>query len=170
MCEIAIAMPQILSASSCKSSKDEVSFTIINQDKLPLNMSISGEQILKPFDSTAQKLKPNVIVHPTRRLPVNTETNKNVEYTTGNAHQNIAKIEESGTNKRNKFRNRNNSRVKMKIKELKEQLGSNFSKVLGKIFTTLLYPIPIWRRRHRVATGLLLNFPLPVTDTTSDLY
>ncbi|CAH1183077.1 unnamed protein product [Phaedon cochleariae] len=45
--------------------EEDIAFKVLNQDNLP--MAIIGEPILKPFD----KSKPNVIVHPTRRINTN---------------------------------------------------------------------------------------------------
>ncbi|KAG5877643.1 hypothetical protein JTB14_038320 [Gonioctena quinquepunctata] len=82
-----IEMPPAPSVSSGDPEED-VAFKVLNQDNL--SIAIVGEQILKPFDKDSMKLKPNVIVHPTRRVPTNLEENKQKPFakSSGNVNNN----------------------------------------------------------------------------------
>ncbi|CAH1973734.1 unnamed protein product [Acanthoscelides obtectus] len=124
MTEIAINMPPIPSVSSDE-VEDEVAFKILNQDNLPVTMTISGESIFKPFGGDALKLKPNVIVHPTRRIPTNLEENKQRPFaqSSGNIHRDEQKP------MRRKSSSHGNL-VKSKLEELKQQLDHKFTKTL----------------------------------------
>lgn len=80
-------MPPAPSVSSTEPD-EEVAFQVLNQDNLPL--AIIGQPIFKPFDMEAQKAKPNLIVHPTRRITNNLEENKQKPFTksSGNINNN----------------------------------------------------------------------------------
>nr|CAI5852046.1 unnamed protein product [Callosobruchus analis] len=125
MTEIAINMPPIPSVSSDE-IEEEVAFKILNQDNLPLTMTITGESILRPFGGDALKLKPNVIVHPTRRVPNNLEESKQKPFAQSSG--NIQKEEKKSL--RRKFSSSHGNLVKSKLEEFKLQLENKFTKTL----------------------------------------
>lgn len=119
-----LAIPQEEDEADC-------AFKILNQDNLPMN--IVGESLLKPFGAS-QKLKPNGIVLPQRRVTTNLEQ-KN--FTKSNGAINI-------TNERNAINNLKknlstshghlnhcNSSVKIRIEDLQNHgLDKNFTRNL----------------------------------------
>lgn len=110
---------------------DDVAFTVLNQDDLPA-IAVVGETIFKPFGNDP-KIKPNLIVHPTRRVVTNLEDNKQRIYakSQGNISNNNNNNNSVGGNKglKKKFShshgqlNHNNSNVGVKIEDLKNQVG-----------------------------------------------
>nr|CAH7752181.1 unnamed protein product [Callosobruchus chinensis] len=125
MTEIAINMPPIPSVSSDE-IEEEVAFKILNQDNLPVTMTITGESILRPFGGDALKLKPNVIVHPTRRVPTNLEESKQKPFAQSSG--NIQKDEKKSL--RRKLSSSHGNLVKNKLEEFKMQLDNRFTKTL----------------------------------------
>ncbi|XP_066258682.1 radial spoke head protein 3 homolog B [Euwallacea similis] len=67
-----VIIPKLLPMSSDET--EDVAFKVLNQDNLP-SMAVIGETIFKPFGNDP-KVKPNLIVHPTRRVLTNLEENK----------------------------------------------------------------------------------------------
>lgn len=126
----AVLLPTMPSASSGELD-DDVAFKVLNQDNLPI--SIIGEQILKPFGIENQKLKPNLVVHPTRRIPTNLEDNKEKSFTKSTSH-----INKNDKNLKKNFSishgnlNHTNSNVKLKIEDFKNQFDAKFTRTLGK--------------------------------------
>ncbi|KAJ8936155.1 hypothetical protein NQ314_012470 [Rhamnusium bicolor] len=108
---------------------DDVAFKVLNQDNLPI--TIIGETILKPFGREHQKLKPNVIVHPTRRIVTNLEENKQKPFTQSNGYinNNEKNLRKTISNSQGNL-NHNNSSTKLKIEDLKNQLDIKFTKTL----------------------------------------
>lgn len=120
-------MPLTLSADL----DDDVAFKVLNQDNLPI--AIVGEQILKPFGTDNQKLKPNVIVHPTRRIVTNLEENKEKPFTKSTSHINKNEKDlKKNFSKSHGHLNHTNSGVKLKLEEFKNQVDTKFTKTLGK--------------------------------------
>lgn len=121
-----VAIHPIISVSSDE-VEDDVAFKVLNQDNLPI--TIVGETILKPFGREQQKLKPNVIVHPTRRVVTNLEENKQKPFAksnghiTGNTDKNLKK---NFSNSHGNL-NHNTGSTKLKFDDLKSQ----FTKTLG---------------------------------------
>lgn len=112
-------------------AEEDVAFKVLNQDNLP--MAVIGEQILKPFGTESQKLKPNVIVHPTRRIVTNLEENKEKPFAKSTSH--INKNDKSlrkNFSKSHGHLNHTNSGVKLKIEDLKNQIDAKFTRTLGK--------------------------------------
>ncbi|KAJ8943379.1 hypothetical protein NQ318_002612, partial [Aromia moschata] len=121
-----IAMPPIISMSSDE-VEDDVAFKVLNQDNLPI--TIVGEAILKPFGREHQKHKPNVIVHPTRRIVTNLEENKQKPFTKSNGC-----IENDARGLRKNFSNshgnlNHNNSSKLKVEDLRG-LDARFTKTL----------------------------------------
>lgn len=109
-------MPPVPSVTSGDQEEDETAFQIINQDNFPI--AIVGQPILKPFDHDAQKSKPNVIVHPTRRI-----TNNNLEENNDGIKRNISKSHGNLCH--------NNSTAQMNLEDIKDALDvEEFSKTL----------------------------------------
>lgn len=125
-----ILRPTMPSVSSGDPEED-VAFKVLNQDNLPI--AIIGEQILKPFGTDNQKLKPNVIVHPTRRIVTNLQENKDKAFTKSTSH-----IENKNKKLRGNFSSsygnldHTNTSLKLKIDDFKHQIDSKFTKTLGK--------------------------------------
>ncbi|KAJ8913498.1 hypothetical protein NQ315_017048 [Exocentrus adspersus] len=114
----------VISVSSDETEED-VPFKVLNQDNLPI--TIIGETILKPFGREQQKLKPNVIVHPTRRAPVtNLEENKHKTFTKSNGYIN----NHENNLKRNFSKSHGNLHHKSKLEEFRHQLDTKFTKTL----------------------------------------
>lgn len=128
-----VLRPTMPSASSGDPDED-VAFKVLNQDNLPI--AIIGEQILKPFGTDNQKLKPNVIVHPTRRIVTNLQENKEKPFAKSSSH-----INKKEKNLRKNFSNSHgnldhtNSTLKLKIEDFKNQIDTKFTKTLGKYFS-----------------------------------
>lgn len=125
-----ILRPTMPSASSGNADED-VAFKVLNPDNLPI--AIIGEQILKPFGTDSQKLKPNLIVHPTRRIETNLQQNTEKPFTKSSSH-----INKKEKNLKKKFSNsygnlnHTNSTLKLKIEDFRNQIESKFTKTLGK--------------------------------------
>ncbi|XP_076255056.1 radial spoke head protein 3 isoform X2 [Rhynchophorus ferrugineus] len=111
---------------------DDVAFKVLNQDDLP-NIAVIGETIFKPFGNDP-KLKPNLIVHPTRRVLTNLEENKQKGF--AKSHGNISNNVSNNKGLKKKFSsssnqlNHNNSSSGIKIEDLKNQVDSKFTKTL----------------------------------------
>ncbi|XP_074030812.1 radial spoke head protein 3 isoform X3 [Leptinotarsa decemlineata] len=121
-----IEMPTAPPVSSGDPEED-VAFKVLNQDNLPI--SVIGEPILKPFDKDSQKLKPNVIVHPTRRVVTNLEENKRKPFAKSSGH-----LSNNDKNKRKNISSSygnlyHNGGVKLKIEDLNEDVNK-FTKTL----------------------------------------
>lgn len=131
----AVLRPTMPSASSAEPEED-VAFKVLNQDNLPI--AIIGEQILKPFGTDDQKLKPKVIVHPTRRIVTNLQENKEKPFAKSSSHIN-KKEKNLGKNFSNSHGNLNhtNSALKLKLEDFKNQIDTKFTKTLGKYFPLL---------------------------------
>lgn len=122
-----VAMHPIISVSSDE-VEDDVAFKVLNQDNLPI--TIIGETILKPFGREHQKLKPNVIVHPTRRVVTNLEENKQKPFAKSNGHINTSEknLKKNFSNSHGNL-NQNTNTTKQKFDDLKNQ----FTKTLGNV-------------------------------------
>lgn len=97
--------------SMSSDEQDDVAFKVLNQDDLPA-IAVVGETIFKPF-GTDPKLKPNLIVHPTRRLDTNVEE--------GKQKQGLKKKKKRLSSSHGQL-NHNNSNKGMKLDELRSQV------------------------------------------------
>ncbi|XP_030748590.1 radial spoke head protein 3 homolog [Sitophilus oryzae] len=112
---------------------DDVAFKVLNQDNLP-NIAVVGETIFKPFGNDP-KVKPNLIVHPTRRVVTNLEENKQKVF--AKSHGNISNnnnvnnkvLKKKFSSSYNQL-NHTNSTTGIKIEDLKSQVDSKFTKTL----------------------------------------
>ncbi|XP_060518707.1 radial spoke head protein 3 homolog isoform X2 [Cylas formicarius] len=110
---------------------DDVAFKVLNQDNLPA-ISVIGEPIFKPFGQDF-KSKPNLVVHPTRRIVTNLEDNKQKGFTKSHGH-----IDGQYADKKLKGRfssshghlNHHNSSSKIKPDDFKKQVDVKFTKTL----------------------------------------
>ncbi|KAJ8985578.1 hypothetical protein NQ317_011542 [Molorchus minor] len=104
---------------------DDVAFKVLNNDNLPI--TIVGETILKPFGRD-QKLKPNVIVHPTRRIVTNLEENKQKPFARSNGciNNNEKALRKNFSNSHG---NLNNNTTKFKVDDLRG-FDTKFTKTL----------------------------------------
>ncbi|XP_056643916.1 uncharacterized protein LOC130449884 isoform X2 [Diorhabda sublineata] len=96
--------------------EEETAFQIINQDNFPI--AVVGQPILKAFDQDVQKSKPNVIVHPTRRINNNKleENNDEIKRSITKSHGNLC---------------HNNSADQINLEGLKNELDTDaFTKTL----------------------------------------
>ncbi|CAG9768688.1 unnamed protein product [Ceutorhynchus assimilis] len=112
------------------SSDEDVAFKVLNQDNLP--MAVMGETIYKPFGNDP-KIKPNLIVHPTRRVVTNLEENKQKGFAKSHGSipdKNVGKRLKKKLSHSHGQLNHNNSNVGAKIEELKNQVDSKFTKTL----------------------------------------
>lgn len=139
-----ILRPTMLSASS-GDPEEEVAFKVLNQDNLPI--AIIGEQIVKPFGTNNQKLKPNVIVHPTRRIVTNLQENKDKAFTKSTSH-----IEKKNKNLKGNLSNSHGNlnytnSLKLKIEDFKNQIDTKFTKTLGKY---ILYRKIFYQQFHYI--------------------
>ncbi|XP_018573997.1 radial spoke head protein 3 homolog B isoform X2 [Anoplophora glabripennis] len=126
-----VAMHPIISVSSDE-VEDDVAFKVLNQDNLPI--SIVGETILKPFGREQQKLKPNVIVHPTRRVVTNLEENKQKPFAKSNGHISNAEknLKKNFSNSHGNLNN-NTSSTKLKFDDLKNQFTKTLDAKLRRL-------------------------------------
>lgn len=123
-------MPPSLPSLSSGDVDEEVAFKVLNQDNLPI--AIIGEQILKPFGTESQKLKPNVIVHPTRRVVTNLEENKQKPFTKSNGYLNKnEKNLKKHFSKSHGNLYHTNTNAKLKVEDIKGQPDNRFTKTLG---------------------------------------
>lgn len=127
---MAVVMRPTMPSASSGDADEDVAFKVLNQDNLPI--AIIGEQILKPFGTDSQKLKPNVIVHPTRRIVTNLQENKEKPFTKSGSHINT---KEKHLKKKFSYShgnlNHTNSTLKLKIEDFRNHIESKFTKTLG---------------------------------------
>lgn len=114
---------------------DDVAFKVLNQDNLP-TMAVVGETIFKPFGNDP-KVKPNLIVHPIRRvIQTNLEDNKQKVFTKshGNLHSGSTQINKGLKKKFSHSHgqlNHNNSMTGMKSEDLRSPgMDTKFTKTL----------------------------------------
>ncbi|XP_066144022.1 radial spoke head protein 3 homolog B isoform X6 [Euwallacea fornicatus] len=125
-----VLIPKLLPMSSDET--EDVAFKVLNQDDLP-SMAVIGETIFKPFGSDP-KVKPNLIVHPTRRVLTNLEENKLKALAKSQGNLDAPK---KNKGLRRKFSNshgqlnHNNSTAGVRIEDLQGQLDhAKFTKTL----------------------------------------
>ncbi|XP_072398575.1 uncharacterized protein [Diabrotica undecimpunctata] len=119
--------------SETSGDEDQLAFKVINQDNFPI--VVVGQPILKPFDQSVQKNKPNLIVHPIRRISKTVEDAKQkvTERPTGllsSSNENTVKVRKNLSSSHGNLCH-NNSTVQMKLEDLGNQLElENFNKIL----------------------------------------
>ncbi|CAG9840937.1 unnamed protein product [Diabrotica balteata] len=127
----ATKMPPTLSETS--GDEDQLAFKVINQDNF--SIVVVGQPILKPFDQSVQKNKPNLIVHPIRRISKTVEDAKQkvTEKPNGllsSSNENTVKVRKNLSSSHGNLCH-NNSTVQMKLEDLENQLElENFNKIL----------------------------------------
>ncbi|XP_050301408.1 radial spoke head protein 3 homolog [Anthonomus grandis grandis] len=117
-----IVIPNLQMSSD---DNEDVAFKVLNQDDLPM-ISVKGETIFKPFGNDP-KVKPNLIVHPTRRIISNLEENKQKAKSQGNISGKSLKKKLSNSHGQ---LNHTNSNVGIKIEDLKSQIDTKFTRTL----------------------------------------
>ncbi|XP_050517950.1 radial spoke head protein 3 homolog B-like isoform X4 [Diabrotica virgifera virgifera] len=119
--------------SETSGDEDQLAFKVINQDNFPI--VVVGQPILKPFDQSAQKNKPNLIVHPIRRISKTVEDAKPklTEKPSGllnSSNENTVKVRKNLSSSHGNLCH-NNSTVQMKLEDLENNLElENFNKIL----------------------------------------
>lgn len=78
-------MPPVTSMPSEETDGEVPAFKILNNDNLS-SVGVKGEAIFKPFGKESQKLKPNIMVYPTRRTNGTLEETKTKNFTKSNGH------------------------------------------------------------------------------------
>ncbi|KAH1001532.1 hypothetical protein HUJ04_005537 [Dendroctonus ponderosae] len=116
--------------SMSSDEQDDVAFKVLNQDDLPA-IAVVGETIFKPFGNDP-KVKPNLIVHPTRRVQTNLEESR--QRALAKSHGNISGLSKGLKKKKlsnsHGQLNHNNSNAGVKLDELRSQVDAKFTKTL----------------------------------------
>lgn len=133
-------MPPVTTISSEETEveADQPAFKIINADTLDNVGVVKGESIFKPFGNNNNKLKPNIMVFPTRRANGNLEEAKNKNFTKSNGYlpshlRNQTTLKKNYSNSHGNLSTHNNSARKQKEPEQLPNnpgLDVNFTKTL----------------------------------------
>ncbi|XP_017785256.1 PREDICTED: radial spoke head protein 3 homolog isoform X2 [Nicrophorus vespilloides] len=123
-----VSMPAPVVTEPSEPEPEDVAFKVLNNDDLP--MTIIGESLLKPFGNN-QKVRPNGIVYPTRRITNNSlEDNKQKPFAKSNgcliADNSTINLKKNHSNSHGQLNN-----CKIRIEDLQNHgLDKNFTKSL----------------------------------------